>query len=124
MYQLFEDAFLADPYLSTLELNVSYYVYPETDDIGKDDVYIVVDPITPPVPTDYADGRWVAEEHYYFVEVYTKSHALTSQVARKVQDILNDQFLFRQFGGGVDEYDQASVIFRDMRKYRGKKIII
>ncbi|TYR81115.1 DUF3168 domain-containing protein [Priestia megaterium] len=101
-----------------VDKRIKFYEYPPTETMQG--VYIVIDPLESPKPTDYADNKWLAEEYLYQIEVWSKSLADTQAVAKEVQRVLRNELGFGQYGGGVDEWDKETGIYRDARRYRGK----
>ncbi|WP_330948895.1 hypothetical protein [Virgibacillus sp. MG-45] len=110
------NALIADEYI---QLNVvgriKFYEYPETGDVSKP--FIIIDPLGPPTPSDYADNTWTKLDYLLQVEVWSPNRKLTDAVADKVRDIMWEQFGFAQ-KTGPKEYDKG--VFRDARRYRGK----
>ncbi|MGP4074262.1 hypothetical protein ACTWQB_17345, partial [Piscibacillus sp. B03] len=81
------------------------------------------DPLDPPLPSDYADNQWLTEDYLYQIEVWSLDKTDRNLVARRIQQILWDQFNFGNYGGGVDEWDKDLNVYRDARRYRGKKYV-
>lgn len=116
------NALLENAYIQSLQPQITFYKYPDYTNFSG--VHIVIDPIMPPKPSDFGDMGWTTEEHFYFIEVWSKKMDERDNVARVIQDVLNKQLLFRQFSSGESEYNKDYKIYRDMRKYRGKKNLI
>lgn len=96
---------------------IKFYGYPETGDVVSP--YIVIDPLGPPLPTDYADNEPLTDDYIYQIDVWTKSRTTTKELAKRVSKVMRS-LGFGYFAGGVDDYDDETGIFRDARRYRGK----
>lgn len=110
---LSSDALIA----SKVETRIKYYTYPETGDVTKP--YIVIDPLMPPVPGDYADNNWMTEEHLIQIDIWSKSREEKDKLGERIRMVMKN-IGFYQSGGGVDEYDKDVKIYRDARRYLGK----
>lgn len=96
---------------------IKFYEYPETGDVTGP--YIVIDPLDVPMPSDFADNTYLTEDYIFQIDVWTKNRLTTKKLAKRIQDILW-KMNFPNSGGGMDEYDKESEIYRDARRYRGK----
>lgn len=110
---LSSDALIA----SKVETRIKYYTYPETGDVTKP--YIVIDPLMPPTPDDYADNKWMTETHLIQIDVWAKTRADKDLLGNQIQLVMKNAG-FYQSGSGVDEYDKDVQIYRDGRRYLGK----
>ena len=110
---LSSDALIA----SKVETRIKYYTYPETGDVTKP--YIVIDPLMPPRPDDYADNKWMTETHLIQIDVWAKTRADKDLLGNQIQLVMKNAG-FYQSGSGVDEYDKDVQIYRDGRRYLGK----
>lgn len=117
------DAFISDPLVveKVVEDGIKFYEYPPTGDVSG--LYIVIDPLDVPKPSDYADNKWLTKDYLYQIEIWSKVEADTKVVAEKIEKIMWEQFGFFQ-NGGIDEYDEDTGIYRDARRYRGKQYVI
>lgn len=98
---------------------IKFYEYPATADVTV--AYIVIDPLSPSLDSDYADDEVIAEEYLFQIDVWTKSRTDTEELSKRIKSILRKEgYLY--FAGGVNEYDKETKIYRDARRYR-KKII-
>ncbi|MRX70847.1 hypothetical protein GJU40_01530 [Bacillus lacus] len=121
IYKIHE-AFIADPLIaSKVGKRIKFYEYPAAGDVSGP--IIVIDPIAPPIPTDYADNDWLTEEYLFQIEVWSKSKTDTDAIAKRMQRIMWKEIGFGQSGSGVDEWDKDFGIFRDARRYTGKAYI-
>lgn len=112
------NALLKDPVIAEKAGGrIKFYQYPETGDISGP--YIVIDPLGPPLDSDYGDDMVIAEEYLYQIDVWTKERLLTKDLARRAKNALREAG-FNYYSGGVDEYDADSKIYRDARRFRGK----
>ncbi len=110
---LSSDALIA----SKVETRIKYYTYPETGDVTQP--YIVIDPLMPPTPDDYADNKWMTETHLIQIDVWAKTRADKDLLGNQIQLVMREAG-FYQSGSGVDEYDKDVQIYRDGRRYLGK----
>ncbi len=116
------DALIADSLINDKASGrIKFYQYPETSNLQ--DTHIIIDPIDSPKPSDYADNNWLMEDFMYQIEVWSKDRADRDTVAGRVQQIMWD-LSFHNYGGGLDEWDKGLDIYRDARRYRGKKYVI
>jgi len=112
------EALSSDPLIAAkVETRIKYYVYPDTADVTKP--YIVIDPLRPPVPDDYADNDWMTETHLIQIDVWAKTRADKDLLGNQIQLVMKTVG-FYQSGSGVDEYDKDVQIYRDGRRYLGK----
>jgi hypothetical protein len=100
---------------------IKFYEYPPTDKVQG--VYIVIDPVEPPRPGDYADNQWLTEEHFFQIDVWSKNMDDTKAVAKEVQKIMWKELGFGLDSPGPDEYDKDTGIYRDARRYIGKEYV-
>jgi hypothetical protein len=112
------NALIADPYiLEKASGRIKFYEYPESATLSQP--FIIIDPLGPPLDTDYGDDEPLAEEYMYQIDVWTKDRKTTKELARRVKIALRAQG-FYYYSGGVDEYDRETKIYRDARRFRGK----
>jgi len=109
---------------------IKFYEYPEQSTL--EELFVIIDPLDTPMPSDYADNKWLTEDYLVQIDVWSKvydeSRSLeiyydTKAVAKRVQKIMWD-LGFGNYGGGLDEYDSDYKIYRDARRYRGKKYVV
>ncbi|GAA5416197.1 hypothetical protein Pryu01_01229 [Paraliobacillus ryukyuensis] len=113
------DALIAETYIKdNAEGRIKFYEYPETGDVSG--VFVVIDPVDPPTPIDFADNKWTKLDYYLQIDVWSRDLKLTDSIADKIRDVIWNQFGFRQTAG-PKEYDQG--VFRDARRYRGSLYI-
>ncbi|MED1603649.1 hypothetical protein [Alkalihalophilus marmarensis] len=106
-----------DPYISQhVHNSIKFYEYPPTDKM--EGIYIVIDPLDVPIPSEFADNQPLTNDYLYQVEVWSKNGELNELVAKRVSKVMQE-IGFAQ-GSGVDEYDKSLEVFRDARQYRGK----
>ncbi|MFD2046014.1 DUF3168 domain-containing protein [Ornithinibacillus salinisoli] len=107
---------IADEYIYEQAFGrIKFYEYPATGDVVNP--HIVIDPIDPPSPDDFADNKWTTLDYLVQIDVWTKNRKLTDAVADKVRVVMWERFGFKQ-NAGPKEYDEG--VFRDARRYRGK----
>ncbi|MGP4074122.1 hypothetical protein ACTWQB_16575, partial [Piscibacillus sp. B03] len=81
-YQFYE-AFMADSLIQEkVGQRIKFYEYPDTDDL-KEGPFIVIDPLDPPLPSDYADNQWLTEDYLYQIEVWSLDKTDRNLVARR-----------------------------------------
>lgn len=100
--------------------NIKFYEYPEAKDVKE--THLIIDPLDPPKPGDFADDKWLTDDYLLQIDVWSKDMDERDLIANKIRQIMW-QLNFRQVGGGIDEYDSDYDIFRDARRYRGKKYV-
>lgn len=96
---------------------IKYYEYPETGDVSG--AYIIIDPLDAPLSADYADNTWLTWDCMYQIDVWTKDRKLTDSLMQEVHKALWN-IGFHQSGGGADEWDKDTEIFRQAKRFRGK----
>jgi len=112
---------IADPLISHHATGrIKFYEYPATGDFSR--LYIIIDPLDVPKPSDFADNKWLTNDYLYQIDVWSNNLAITEAVAKKIQQIMWDELNFGQTGG-MDEYDEDFKIYRDARRYRGKAYV-
>lgn len=98
---------------------IKFYEYPEAKNMKE--THIIIDPLSPPQPGDYADNTWLTDDYLLQVDVWSKSMEERDLIASTIRNIMLKKLGFRQYGGnGIDEWDKEYDIFRDARRYRGK----
>ena len=97
--------------------NIKFYEYPEAKDVKE--AHIIIDPLGTPKPSDYADDTWLTDDYMFQIDVWSTDFEEVGIIANKIRELMW-QIHFRQFDG-IDEYDKDFNIFRDARRYRGKK---
>ncbi|MFP7480196.1 DUF3168 domain-containing protein [Terribacillus saccharophilus] len=113
----------ADSLISTLVgERIKFYEYPPSGDVTGS--WIVIDPIGPPLPTDYADDKPTAYEYLYQIDVWSKTDTEQKSIARQIGEVLRRELGAGQYGTGVDEWDKDLNIFRDGRRYRLKEYLL
>jgi hypothetical protein len=101
---------------------IKFYEYPPSGDVTGS--WIIVDPIGPPLPTDYADDKPTAYEYLYQIDVWSKTETEQKNIARQVGEVLRRELGAGQYGNGVDEWDKDLQIYRDGRRYRLKEYLL
>lgn len=100
-----------------MDHRIKFYEYPESGNV--DGPFIIIDPLGPPLDSDYGDDEPIAEEYLYQIDVWTKKRTLTKDLAKRAKKALRKAG-FYYYSGGLDEYDPDSKVFRDARRFRGK----
>lgn len=95
---------------------IKFYEYPEPNDVKE--THVIIDPLDPPKPGDFADDNWLTEDYLFQIDVWSKDMDERDIIANKIQHLMW-QLNFRQIGG-MDEHDGDYDIYRDARRYRGK----
>lgn len=116
--KIYEEMIMDDYIYEHAYGRIKFYEYPETGDVTQP--HIIIDPLEPPTPADYADGIWLTDDYLYQIDVWTRNRQVRDELAKRIQKVMWN-IGFGQFGGGVDEYDSG--IYRDARRYRGKQYI-
>lgn len=118
MMMVIYNALIADEYIKQQAFGrIKFYEYPETGSVTQP--YIVIDPLGPPLSDDYADNKPLTDEYLYQIDVWTKNRLVTKELAKRIKDTMQE-LGFGYFAGGVDEYDKATGIYRDARRFKGK----
>lgn len=122
IYKIYE-SLIADPLIQEKAGNrIKFYEYPSTENFAG--TYVVIDPLDNPIPKDYADNKWLTEDHLFQIEVWSKSLSDRDAVAKQIRQVMWEKLGFSQTGGGVDEWEKDLNIYRDARRYRGKVYVI
>ena len=112
------NALIADEYIQQKASGrIKFFEYPESAMLTQP--FIIIDSLSPPTDTDFADDEPLAEEYLYQVDVWTKDRRTTKELARRVKIALRAEGVY-YFAGGVDEYDPETKIYRDARRFRTK----
>lgn len=110
---------LADSVVNDLAGNrIKFYKYPEPSDVKE--THIIIDPLDPPKPGDYADDKWLTDDYLFQIDVWSKDLIERDNIALKIRKIMLEKLNFKQLPGGIDEWDEDYDIYRDARRYRGK----
>jgi hypothetical protein len=117
IYKIYDALKVDEGILTKVGNRIKFYEYPATGDITGP--VIVIDPLDTPIPSDFADNKWLTEDYFYQIEVWSKSLADTESIAKQIQSVMWKEFGFAQ-KGGVNEWDKDTGIYRDARRYRGK----
>jgi hypothetical protein len=118
IYKIY-DALLSDSFIHPkVWERIKFYEYPAAGDVTGP--CIVIDPIAPPLPGDYADNTWLTDDYLYQIEVWSKSLEDTESIAKQIRKVMWKVLGFAQVGTGVDEWDPDTGVYRDARRYRGK----
>jgi len=121
LYKIY-DAFKADPLIQEkVGERIKFYEYPLTGDVTGP--YIIIDPLSSPIPGDYADNEQLTDEYMYQIEVWSKNLSDTESIAKQIRTVLRKEIGFAQYGTGIDEWDKDLGIYRDARRYRGKEYV-
>lgn len=109
---------MADAYINEKAAGrIKFYEYPATADVTA--AYIVIDPLSTPIDSNFADDEVIAEEYLFQIDVWTKSRIDTAELSKRIKSTLRANGYY-YFAGGVNEYDKETKIYRDARRYRKK----
>jgi hypothetical protein len=112
------NALLANDYISeACAGRIKFYEYPENGDVSQP--YIIIDPLDSPLPSDFADDDWLYYIHLFQVDIRSQKRITTENLALEVDKVLW-KLGFGQYGGGDNEFDKATNVFRIAQNYRGK----
>jgi Protein of unknown function (DUF3168) len=121
IYRIY-DAFLSDSLIqSKVGERIKFYEYQAAGDVTGP--CIVIDPLAPPLPGDYADNTWLTDDYLFQIEVWSKSLEDTESIAKQIRQVMWKVLGFAQTGTGIDEWDQDTGVYRDARRYRGKTYV-
>lgn len=121
LYKVYDALNTSDLIKEKVGKQIKFYKYPSTDNMQG--VYIVIDPIDVPKPGDYADNKWLTDEYFYQIEVWSMNLFDTQAVAKEVRNVMWKELGFAQLIPGLDEFDEDTGIYRDARRYRGKEYV-
>ncbi|MGG0569747.1 hypothetical protein Q3A90_18145 [Priestia megaterium] len=121
LYKVYDALNTSDLIKQKVGKRIKFYEYPSTDNMQG--VYIVIDPIDVPKPGDYADNKWLTDEYFYQIEVWSMNLFDTQAVAKEVRNVMWKELGFAQLIPGLDEFDKETGIYRDARRYRGKEYV-
>lgn len=111
------DMLMADKAIQSLvEDRIKLHEYPPTENM--EGVYIVIDPLDVPRPSEHADDEPRASRYLFQIEVWSQEMDHTDLVAKRVAELMRS-LNFGQ-GPGIDEWDSELNIFRDARQYHGQ----
>ncbi|MGE6370645.1 hypothetical protein ACQKDB_16075 [Planococcus kocurii] len=102
---------------SKTQYRIKFQEYPATGDVNG--AYIVIDPISAPIDTDFADDVILASETLLDIDVWTKKRTESKELSDAIKKLVKEHGYYA-FGGAPPEYDKSSGIHRDMRRYRKK----
>lgn len=118
VYNLLKDDAVINEYCYSTkddDLRIKFFEYPEIADMSGN--YVVLESIINELPSTYADSTWVSYEYLLHVEVWSRNREENRIVAKRIRDLLWQQYKFKQ-NDSIDEYDEG--IFRDARRFTGK----
>lgn len=109
---------MEDPYIEEhAGGRIKFYDYPETGEVNAP--YIVIDPLDVPTPSDFADGTWLTYDHLLQIDVWAKDRHVAKQLSLRVTEAMWSMN-FGPFGGSGSDWDKATGIFSQQRRFRGK----
>ncbi|MGD7021779.1 hypothetical protein ACQCVK_04250 [Rossellomorea vietnamensis] len=116
------ETLLADPFIKSKTAGrIKLYEYPAASEVTGP--CIVIDPIGPSLPGDYADNQWLSDEHSLQIEVWSKTLSDTESISKRIREVMWDDLGFAQQASGVDEWDRDTGVYREARRYRGKTYV-
>lgn len=98
---------------------IKFYEYPGTGEVSESGAHVIIDPLGVPLQGDFADDTWLTDDFLFQVDVWSQSMDITELVSSRIQELLWQIHLGQN--GGMDEYDADVNIFRQARRYEGKK---
>lgn len=118
-----EDAIKSNPLIGEkVDNRIKFYQYPDSSDLDIGS-YIVVDPLEPPTPREYADNKWLTEDQLFQIEVWSRNPIDGEGIANLIQKTLWNGLGCLNVGSGTKEYDKDLNVFRDARRYRVKAYV-
>lgn len=108
--------------IASKNAKIKFFEFPDTK--GFAGLHIIINPVTPPKPTDYADATWTAIEQIVQINVWSKSYQDTQSIASEITSVLYREYRFKQDDGAPLEFDKSTGIYNDARRYICKKQII
>lgn len=115
---LIYEEIIKNPFISQeVSGRIKYYEYPDTGEVDKP--YIVIDPLDAPLPGIYADDQPLMNDYMVQIDVWSLNRQTTRKLSSEIEDVMWE-LGFGQYGGGANDWDKATGIFREARRYRGK----
>lgn len=119
--QLIKDPVIAKefniPDEDTEKSRIKYYEYPDTGEVDKP--FLVIDLLDSPDQGDFADNTWLTDDYLVQIDVWSKERVLTKDLFEKVRKAMWE-LNFGQYGGGVNQWDKKTGIYRIAKRFRGK----
>lgn len=100
-----------------VEERIRAYQYPKPEDLHAP--HIIIDPLDVPTPADFGDNTWTTDDFLYQIEAWSHDYEVTKKLSHEIRLVLWSLGFGQQ--EGTDEYNEEFNIFRDARRYRGKK---
>lgn len=99
---------------------VRAYDIPET--ANRTDTNILIIPLIPPTPSNYASDKNLTTDYLYQIDVRSKSYDETKLVSEAVRLVMKDIGFGQQ--DGTDQYDKDLKAYFETRRYRGNPYTI
>lgn len=118
-------AFREDEELSPHIESISFFDYPNANEITRP--IIVIDDLTTPIPTDFADDDYLSHTYIYQIDLFIKQNnnengrLLSSRLILRIQKIMWEQLGFHVSMSGKPDYLKDFNLFRTTISFSGKK---
>lgn len=117
-------AFTNDSEISEHVKSIRFFDYPNANDVVNP--IIVIDDLTTPIPTDYADNDYLSQINIYQIDLFIKQNnttngrLLSNSLILRIQRIMWEQFGFHVSMSGKPEYIKDFNLFRTTISFTGK----
>ena len=117
-------AFRNDEELSPHIESISFFDYPNANEITRP--IIVIDDLTTPIPTDFADDDYLSFINLIQIDVFVKQsdnengRLLINKLMIRIQRIMWDKFNFHVNMSSKPEYIKDFNLFRSTVTFKGK----
>lgn len=120
----FYNAFKNDSLLSEHVSSIRFSDYPNANDITSP--VIVIDDLTTPIPSDFADNENLTHQFIYQIDLFVKQSSangrlLINRLILRVQEIMLKQFSFVVNMAGKPDYNKEFNLFRSSVSFTAKK---
>ena len=102
---------------SQVGTRIKFYEYPSPR--GLSGPVIIIDPLDVPLPSEFADNRFLYWDVLFQVDVWSYERLATASLMQNVTLALWEEGLLPA-GGVVDEWDRETGVFRQATRFRGK----
>ena len=119
------DALKADEEISQHVKLIRFFDYPNANEVKEP--IIVIDDLSTPIPSDFADDDNLTYQYIYQVDLFIKQNSnnngrlLSNRLILRIQRIMREQFSFSVNSSGKPEYIKDFNLYRSTLSFTGKK---
>lgn len=119
------DALKADEEISQHVKLIRFFDYPNANEVKEP--IIVIDDLSTPIPSDFADDDNLTYQYIYQVDLFIKQNSnnngrlLSNRLILRIQRIMYEQFRFTVNTSGKPEYIKDFNLYRQTLSFTGKK---